>query len=250
MRRLLLLSSARGGGTGYLEYAEEQLASFLPDGVPEVVFIPYAAVTRTYDRYVEDIGPVFRDLLGRKVVSVHDAPDPVAVVREAQAIVVGGGNTWLLHRRLREEGLIEAIRERALQGVPYVGWSAGANVACPTIMTSNDMVITDPLDLAALALVPFQVNPHYLHGSPPGFHGETRENRIREFVELNRHVTVAGLREGLMLEVVGDAIRLLGVDDTARVFRYGEVEREVGQGDDLSFLLDPAQAVATLPTAP
>ena len=130
------------------------------------------------------------------------------------------------------------IRNRVLAGVPYVGWSAGANITCPTIMTSNDMPICDPGGFDALALIPFQINPHYLHGNPPGFKGETREERIAEFGLLHPRIWVAGLREGTAFLVEDGSIHLLG-DAQCRIFRHSEPPRELGGGDDFSFLLDP-----------
>lgn len=221
MTRLLLLSNAKASGSGYLEWAQDALRSFLGERVGTILFVPYAAVTKSYDRYVEDIAPVFADALGIEIVAAHAESDPAAAVADVDAVVVGGGNTWMLHRMMREQGLIDAVRERALAGLPYVGWSAGTNMACPTIMTSNDMVIVDPLDFEALGLVPFQVNPHYLHGNPPGFFGETRETRIREYLEINPQMTVVGLPEGMGLRVVDDSIEIVGRDDPLRVFRHG-----------------------------
>jgi dipeptidase E len=157
-------------------------------------------------------------------------------VRTAQAIVVGGGSTWKLLRELRERGLLREIRKRVLAGAPYVGWSAGANIACPTIMTTNDMPICDPGGFDALGFVPFQINPHYLHGNPPGFNGETREERIREFGVLHPGALVAGLREGTAFVIDGATIHLLGEAD-CRIFRHGEEPRELRSGDDFSFLL-------------
>jgi dipeptidase E len=150
--------------------------------------------------------------------------------------VVGGGNTWRLVRELHVLDLIEPMREAARRGTPYVGWSAGANVACPTFQTTNDMPICDPLGFETLGLVPFQINPHYIHGNPPGFHGETREERIREYLELHPDVLVVGLREGTMLRIERDVIALLG-DAPCRVFRRGEEPRELDPSSDLGFLL-------------
>ena len=178
--RLLLLSNAKREGMGYLEHASGYLRDFFAGEVREILFIPFAGVTKTYDQFVEQIKPVF-GALGIGVTGVHTVADPHAAVRGAQAIVVGGGNTWRLLRELREHELLPVIRNRVLAGVPYVGWSAGANITCPTIMTSNDMPICDPGGFDALALIPFQINPHYLHGNPPGFKGETREERIAEY---------------------------------------------------------------------
>lgn len=235
--RLLLLSNSSSDGRGYLEHAEGWLREFLPDSVSEVLFIPYAAVTGTHYDYVERVTPVFAKL-GASVIGLHRAHDMVAAIRGAQAIVVGGGNTWNLLRELRAHRLVlPAIRQSVLAGVPYIGWSAGANIACPTIMTTNDMPICDPGGFDALALVPFQINPHYLHGSPPGFKGESREERIREFCVLHPDSWVAGLREGTGFRVEDGAIQLLG-DAQCRVFRSGKQPRELSAGEDCSFLLE------------
>lgn len=235
--KLLLLSNSRTEGLGYLEHAADWLRDFLPSAVNDVLFIPYAAVTRTHYDYVEQVSPVFARL-GAKVTGLHRAHDLVAAIRGAQAIVVGGGNTWNLLRELRAHRLVlPALRQRVLDGVPYIGWSAGANIACPTIMTTNDMPICDPGGFDALALVPFQINPHYLHGNPPGFKGESREERIREFCVLHPDSWVAGLREGTGFRIKDGAIQLLG-DAPCRVFRSGRPPRELSAGEDCSFLLE------------
>jgi dipeptidase E len=233
--RLLLLSNSRKEGMGYLEYALGHLRQFLPADVKEVLFVPYAGVTKTHYDYVEQVRPVFA-ALGANVIGVHRAHDAIDAVRQAQAIAVGGGNTWNLLRELRRNRLLPVIRDRVLAGMPYIGWSAGSNIACPTIMTTNDMPICDPGGFDALALVPFQINPHYLHGNPHGFKGETREERIREFGVLHPEVWVAGLREGTGLRVEGRSIALFGEAD-CRIFRGTGPAREVKPGDDVAFLL-------------
>lgn len=237
MTRLLLLSNARVTGSGYLAWAADDLRAFLGDDARKILFVPYAAVTKSYDRYVEDIAPVFAETLGLEIVGAHTQADPVAAVSDVDAVVVGGGNTWMLHRMMREQGLIDAIRARTLEGLHYVGWSAGTNMACPTIMTSNDMVIVDPLDFDALGLVPFQINPHYLHGNPPGFFGETRETRIREYLEVNPQMVVVGLPEGMGLRVVDGQIDVFGRDDPLRVFRHGVETSETRDPAELAHLL-------------
>jgi dipeptidase E len=235
--RMLLLSNSRTEGIPFLEHAATWLRDFLPTSVTEVLFVPYAAVTKTHYDYVDEVAPVFARL-GATVAGLHRAHDMVTAIRSAQAIVVGGGNTWNLLRELRAHRLVlSALRGRVLAGAPYIGWSAGANIACPTIMTTNDMPICDPGGLDALALVPFQINPHYLHGNPAGFKGETREERIREFCALHPDIWVAGLREGTALRVDDGSIRLLG-DAQCRVFRSGVEPRELSAGDDIRFLLD------------
>ena len=235
--KLLLLSNSRTEGKAYLEHAWGWLRDFLPTSVKEVLFVPYAGVTKTHYDYVEEVAPVFARL-GAGVTGLHRAHDMVAAIRSAQAIVVGGGNTWNLLRELRAHRLVlPAMRQRVLAGVPFIGWSAGSNVACPTIMTTNDMPVCDPGGFDALALVPFQVNPHYLHGNPPGFKGETREERIGEFCALHPDVWVAGLREGTAFRIEDQSIELLG-EAQCRVFRSGREPREMSAGDDFSFLLE------------
>jgi dipeptidase E len=222
-------------GCGYLEYARESLADFLGSGVKRALFVPFAIVTKSYDDYLDMVRPSFREL-GVEVEGIHGALRPAEAVASAPAIVVGGGNTWRLVRELHLRNLVGPLREAVRLGAPYVGWSAGANVACPTFQTTNDMPICDPLGFETLSLVPFQINPHYLHGSPPGFHGETREDRIREYLEMHPGVVVVGLREGTLLRVESGRIRLVG-GETCRVFRRGEEPRELGSGDDLGVLL-------------
>jgi len=235
--KLLLLSNAKREGMAYLEHATGYFRDFFGDSVREILFVPFAGVTKTPDQYVEQVRPVFASL-GIGVTGIHSTPDPVAAVRKAQAVLVGGGSTWRLLRELRLQGLLPEIRNRAIAGMPYAGWSAGANIACPTIMTTNDMPICDPGGFDALALVPFQINPHYLHGNPPGFKGETREERIAEYGVLNPRQWVAGLREGTAFVVEDGSIRLVG-EAQCRIFRHGEAPRELDPGANFSFLLAP-----------
>jgi dipeptidase E len=155
---------------------------------------------------------------------------------EAEAIAVGGGNTWKLLKNIRENKLTVPVREKVRGGTPYIGWSAGANVACPTIMTTNDMPVTRPPSFRSFNLVPFQINPHYLDFSPEGHAGETREQRITEFIEMNPDVYVVGLREGTMLEISDGSIRLIG-PRKARIFKKGISAVELGDSDDFSWLL-------------
>jgi dipeptidase E len=234
-KRLLLLSSSVVSGAGYLEYYEGGIKDFLGAGVKRVLFVPFAGVVRTLDEYASMVRERF-EAMGYKLDSVHEALDAHEAVRKAEAVVVGGGNTFHLLRGLYESALIERLRERVLEGVPYIGWSAGANVACPTIRTTNDMPIIEPPSFNALNLVPFQINPHYTDAHPPVHQGETREQRIEEFVKLNPGVYVVGLREGSSLRIEGSKIRLCG-DREARIFVSGAEAREYGPEDSLEFLL-------------
>jgi dipeptidase E len=236
--KLLLLSNSRVEGQGYLEYAIPHLAAFLAGRVQRALFVPFANAAGDYLGFEAQAAAAFA-AAGVELRSVTREADPVAAVRGTQAIVVGGGSTWKLLRDVRRQGLLEAIRERVRDGVPYVGWSAGANLACPTIMTTNDMPICDPQGFGALAFVPFQINPHYLHGNPPGFKGETREERITEFGILNPDTWVAGLREGTGFVVEDGTLRLIGPHE-CRVFRHGLDPREVAATEDFAFLLESA----------
>jgi dipeptidase E len=233
--KLLLISNSTNAGESYLSYPKEQIGKFLKPDVDQVLFIPYAAVTFSYDSYENKVRERFSEL-GIGVESIHHWESPVEAVENARAIVVGGGNTWQLTRCLHDYNLIDPIREKVLTGTPFIGWSAGANVACPTIRTTNDMPIVDPVGLYAFNFVPFQINPHYLDQHPDGHAGETREQRIQEFIEINPELYVVGLREGTMLEIRNRSIELIG-PRPARIFRKGDSPLEISEGGDLSFLM-------------
>jgi dipeptidase E len=233
--KLLLISNSTNAGDSYLRHPKEQIGKFLTPGVSQVLFIPYAAVTFTYDAYEKKVQERFAEL-GIGVESIHHYNSPVEAVELAQAIVIGGGNTWQLTRCLHNFNLIDPIREKVLTGTPFIGWSAGANVACPSIRTTNDMPVVDPFGLYACNFVPFQINPHYLDDHPEGHAGETREQRILEFIEINPDVYVVGLREGTMLEIHNQRIELIG-PRPARIFRKGESPYEVNPGGNLQFLM-------------
>jgi dipeptidase E len=235
--RLLLLSNSTDAEGRYLHHAAAELRDLLGEGPREILFVPYAGVTISWERYAERTRKALAPL-GYRVTSVHEAPDREAAVRAASAIAVGGGNTFHLLRALYAHGLVEAVRERAAAGVPYVGWSAGSVVACPTMRTTNDMPIVEPPSLAALGLVPFQINAHYTTFHPPGFRGETRAERLAEFVAANPGVPVLGLPEGMMVRVRGDDVRLTGTPTSApaaAVFGVPGVS-EAPAGERLDFL--------------
>ena len=231
---LLLISNSTNAGEEYLQYPIEQIAKFLK-GVSEVVFVPYAAVTFSYAAYEAKVQARFNQI-GIKVNSVHRAKNPRQMIRNAQAICVGGGNTFALTKKMQEQGLMQAIRRKISEGTPYVGWSAGSNVCCPTICTTNDMPIVQPESFKAISAVKFQINPHYLDANPEGHAGETREQRIMEYIEANPRRWVVGLREGCMLHVEGDKMELIG-SRPMRIFKKGVATYEVNAGDDLSFLM-------------
>ena len=231
---LLLISNSTNAGEEYLKYPIAEIAKTLK-GVSEVVFIPYAAVTFSYDEYEAKVQNRFNEI-GIKVRSIHRAKDPRKMIREAEAICVGGGNTFALAKKMQQQGLMTAILRKLKAGTPYVGWSAGSNVACPTICTTNDMPIVEPESFKAIGAVRFQINPHYLDANPEGHAGETREQRILEYIEANPRRYVVGLREGCMLRLVGGKLELIG-SRPMRIFKRGQVAYEVNAGDALSFLL-------------
>jgi len=233
--RLLLISNSTNPGEPYLDYPRNNIKEFLGKKPVMALFIPYAAVTFSYETYEEKVNERFREI-GHEVTSIHRFKDPVAAVEKADAIVVGGGNTWKLLKTIRDNRLIDIIREKVISGTPYIGWSAGSNMACPTIKTTNDMAIVEPDSFNAFNLIPFQINPHYLDVNPKGHAGETREQRIEEFIEVNQDLYVVGLRESSMLLIDNKIIKLIG-PRKARIFKKGTIPKELSTEDDFSFLI-------------
>jgi dipeptidase E len=233
-KRLLLLSNSTNYGEGYLEYPASAIKDFLGGAIKTVLFVPYAGVRYSFTEHAASVRERFIEM-GYDLESVHEASDPRDAVRRAEAIAVGGGNTFHLLHGIYQAELLDAIRARVLDGAPYIGWSAGANVTCPTIKTTNDMPIIEPPSLRALELVPFQINPHYTDEHAVGHAGETRDERLAEFIEVNEGVYVIGLREGSMLRIEDASIRLLG-EKSARVFIKGQRARDYAPHEALEFL--------------
>lgn len=234
--RLLLISNSTNPGEAYLDYPKENIKEFLGHKAKNAIFIPYAAVTFSFDEYEKKVNDRFAEI-GHHVTSIHRFINPIEAIENADAIVVGGGNTWQLVKMLQEKGLMKTIRKKVKKGTPYIGWSAGSNIACPTLRTTNDMPIVEPLKFKTLKLVPFQINPHYLDDNPANHGGETREVRINEFIEVNRDIYVVGLREGTMLWLEDKELTLIG-NRNARIFKYGLEPLELTHEDDFSFLLN------------
>ena len=230
-RRLLLISNSTLHGSGYLDHAESEIRGFLGDA-KRVLFVPYALFDR--DKYAANARQRFQKM-GYELTSVHTAENPVTAVNETDAVFIGGGNTFRLLKALYEFDLIEAIRNRVSNGMPYIGSSAGSNVAAPTIKTTNDMPIVQPPSFNALGLVSFQINPHYLDPDPNSKHmGETREERIVQFLE-ESDTPVVGLREGAMLRIENGETILRG-STGARIFRKGVEPVEISPGARLDHL--------------
>jgi dipeptidase E len=228
--RLLLLSNSRDSEGRYLEWAREAIRDFLGRSIVNVVFIPYAAVRATPESYATLAREAFEQM-GYSLTALIGGvtSNPAEAIARAEAIVVGGGNTFRLLEQLNTNDLLGEIRGRVAAGVPYIGWSAGSVVACPTIRTTNDMPIVEPPSLRALGLVPFQINAHYTTAHPLGFQGETRDERLAEFLELNRGVDVLALPEGTLLRVEGREVTVWGGDPVKRM-RYGAEVEELRVG--------------------
>lgn len=230
-----MISNSTNAGEPYLEYPMPYISDFLSTKNLLCAFIPYAGVTISFDDYTKKVRERFKEI-GHSIVSVHEEPSPAELIKKADVVVVGGGNTWQLLKIVQEQGLIELVRKEIYSGKPYIGWSAGSNLCSPTIRTTNDMPVIEPGNFNAFNLVPFQINPHYLDANPDGHAGETREARIEEFIEINRNIYVIGLREGTMLKAEGDKLELIG-PRPARLFHFGKTPAELKPGSDLSFLL-------------
>lgn len=234
MSHRLLISNSTLHGLGYLDHAEEEIRRAL-FGVRIVLFVPYALHDR--GAYVAKARTRF-EAMGVGLASVHEASDPVKAVEKAEAVFIGGGNTFRLLKALYDASIVTPIRDRVADGMPYVGSSAGSNVSCPTIRTTKDMPIVQPPSFDALGLVPFQISPHYLDPDPKSTHmGETQEERILQFHEESA-VPVVGLREGAMLRVTDRSIVLAGTAG-ARIFRRGLPPVETLPGAELGGLLCP-----------
>ncbi len=242
--KLLLISNSTNAGEAYLSWPREHIKTFLEEtNSKRVLFIPYAGVSlsnqgleASFDAYEARVQAVYADL-GFDLYSIHHESDVVKAVEEAEAIAVGGGNTFHLVYMMQKLNLMDTIRERVQEGMPYMGWSAGSNVACPSLMTTNDMPIIEPESFNCLNLIPFQINPHYLDANPEGHGGETREQRINEFLLVNPNIYVAGLREACLFRIEGESIQLIG-ERSLSVFKQGQEIKEYTSFDDLQFLMN------------
>jgi len=231
-RRLLLISNSTNHGQGYLDHGLSEIDAFLGP-VRRLVFVPFALQDR--QGYGAKVGERLK-AIGIEVRTLTADDAGRRLVEEAEAIFTGGGNTFRLLKTLQDSGLLSILRDRALAGVPYLGSSAGTNIAAPTIRTTNDMPIVQPASFEALGLVPFQINPHYLDADPGSTHmGETREQRLKEFHEENE-TPVVGIREGAWIRVEGDSATLGGARG-ARIFRRGQEPEERRTRESLDDLL-------------
>lgn len=252
---LLLISNSTNYGETYLAWAITQLETFCEKNKltskSKVVFVPFAGIfiegnpyPESYDAYTAKVKKVFSDKLGLvNFISVHEVEDKINLVNEADFIVIGGGNTFHLVAEMYKYGLMGVIAKCAKNGTPYVGWSAGSNVACPTLCTTNDMPVVQPACFNTLNLIPFQINPHYLDPQPEidkmvKHGGETRQDRINEYLAVNQDMKVVGLRETTALWVTNNNIVLKGGKKMI-IFKYGTEPVELEPNADVTkYLID------------
>jgi dipeptidase E len=236
--KVLLISNSTVYGRGYLDHVESEIRSFLV-GAQRVLFFPFALHDR--DTYTVTARTRF-DAMGYSLTSAHETAVPQKAIEETDAIFIGGGNTFRLLKALEDLDLIEAIRHKVSSGAPYIGSSAGSNVAGPTIKTTKDMPIVQPRSFDSLGLVPFQISPHYLDRDPNSTHmGETQEERILQFLEEN-DTPVVGIREGAWLLCNDGNVTLKG-QTGARIFRRGHAPVEVTPGSEISELIQRRNAI-------
>jgi len=220
MQKILLASTSTLFGQTYLEYLMEELQTFFADK-STITFIPYARPGGiSHDAYTQLVQTAFSKI-NKTVVGLHTFKDPLEGIEAAQAIFTGGGNTFLLVQQLHQQDLMRVLKRIITEGTPYMGTSAGSNIAGPSMKTTNDMPVVYPPSFDTLGVVNFNLNPHYLDPDPKSKHkGETRETRIREFHIFNS-TPVIGLREGNYIMVDGGQKTLKG-KGTARIFEAGK----------------------------
>ncbi|MEZ8094640.1 dipeptidase PepE [Photobacterium swingsii] len=240
---ILMLSNGKIAGNDHVMgfAADAIIEQVKRTGAKNWVLIPYAVIRSSHDDRVAMVQQTF-DALGLDcvVTGLHQAKDPVATLKAADGILVSGGNTWVLNKTLHDLGLVGPIRKAVLdQGIPYIGWSAGTNITCPTIRTTNDMPIITGAILPSLNLVPFQINPHYLEAKVEGHNGETRDERIQEFLEINQHEPVIGIPEGTWLHLRDGELSYHSANGKdLKLFSYGNEPVYYAEGQDIQFLMD------------
>jgi dipeptidase E len=229
--KLLLFSNSTNAGEDYLAYTLPYISDFIGKESINALFIPYAGVSITWDDYYNMVNAKL-STIGINLDAIHRSDNPVAAVEKTDLIIVGGGNTFNLLKTLQEQNLLPYIQKKVYTETPYIGWSAGSNMACPTVRTTNDMPIAEPEDFNALGLISFQINPHFTNVVMENHAGETREMRIEEFLIANPDMYVAGLREGTMLLVTENKAELKG-NKPCRIFKHGKTPVEVEPGNNI-----------------
>lgn len=226
--RLLVFSSSRAGNGGYLQTALEPINNFLGDSALTIAFIPFASVDGDYESYTAMVRSGLSSL-PHTIVTVQPE-NAKAVIEKADVIMVGGGNTFKLLHDIYDCQLLDIIRDKVNKGTPYIGWSAGSNITGPGIGTTNDMPVIAPKSFNALGLLPFQINPHYTNVKPAGHHGETRDQRLEEFMQMNPGLPIVALPEGTFLQLEGTLLQFSG-DQPGMLFYWDENKKSCEAGN-------------------
>lgn len=238
-KTILAFSSSRSGNSGFLEKATPVIEELLGSKPTNIAFIPFADANKKYEEYALAVQNALRNTAFK--INVVFPSTATSVIENSEAILVGGGNTFKLLHDIYELNLLNLIREKVNNGCPYIGWSAGSNILAPSISTTNDMPIVEPKSFKALGLFPFQINPHYFNKKIEGFNGETRDDRLEEFLKMNPNASVAGLPEGSFLKLENDLLQYFGEDEgvlfTSAENEKGFAKKQIPTKQDLPFLL-------------
>ena len=235
--QILAFSSSRSGNSGYLETAAPVIKNFLGSKPTNIAFIPFASTDKNYQEYGSRVSEGLKDL--PLEINIALPENAKSVIEKCHSIMVGGGNTFKLIHDLYELNLLDLIRMRIDNGAPFIGWSAGSNILNPTISTTNDMPVIEPRSFKALNIFPFQTNPHYFNQETEGFNGETRDQRLEEFLEINPATKIIGLPEGTGLILNNELLHFFG-NEPAFLFERKEksfIKTPIMPATDLSFLL-------------
>lgn len=207
--KYLLLSNSTNSGESYMEWCKAKIADFIQSDQGNIIFVPYAAASFSFDDYTKNVNQAL-DQFNISVKNIASFDNPIEAVNNASAIFIGGGNTFHLLKQLQDNRLIGAIQDRVNSGIPYVGWSAGSNVFCPSLCTTNDMPITQPQSFNALNLIDLQINPHYTEHTIPNHGGESRDQRLKEYLSINPTERVLCLPESSYVEHNGESRKYFG----------------------------------------
>jgi len=238
-KKVLAFSSSRIGNSGFLEKAAPVINQFIGSKATNIAFFPFAAADKKYEEY----GSAVKKGLKNSTLKINLVlpKNAVSVIEKADAILVGGGNTFKLLHDIYELNLLKMLRDKANGGTPFIGWSAGSNIISPTISTTNDMPIIEPKSFKALGLFPFQVNPHYFNKKIIGFNGETRDQRLEEVLKINPQISIVALPEGSYLKLENNLLQYFG-ESIGFLFnseknKKGFVKTKINPGENISFLL-------------
>jgi len=234
--KILALSSSRVGNNGYLEQAIPLIKDFIGEHPLTIAFIPFALVENDTSIFVNTVSAAFGELPYKIVEVTMD--NGAEVLENADVIMVSGGNTFKLLHDLYRSALLQLIKQKVQSGTPYIGWSAGSNITGASICTTNDMPIIEPESFDAFGFFSFQINPHYYNQPIQGFNGETRDQRLTEYIKLNPRKKIVCLPEGTALQLQDNILRLIGsVPGILMENQGGELQKiEILPGSDISYL--------------